>query len=123
MKSFKKIAILLCVVAGIVAFWLIPGINKATDVKYTRLYEDTDVKKSPGDSIHVKRKRTGVKILHPIVIPKVHYKQETISSSAKLRHLKPSMFSRSMQFTTEKEIELIDTLNQITSADTAKVIQ
>ena len=123
MKSFKKIAMLLCVVAGIVVFWLIPGINKATDVRYTRLYEDTDVLKSLHDSVHVKRKRTTIKVLPPLVVPKVHYKQETISSSAKLKHIKPSMFSRSMQFATEKEIELIDTLNQTPLEDIVKVIQ
>jgi lipopolysaccharide export LptBFGC system permease protein LptF len=121
MKSFKKIAILICVVAGIVAFWLIPGINKATDVKYTRLYEDTDVKKSPGDSVRVKIKKAPKSTLSE-KNTKV-YKRESISSSAKIKNIKASMFSRAMQFERVKEIDLIDSLNKSSSNDSLEVIQ
>ena len=44
MKPFKKIITLSVIVLSIVLFWLVPGINKARDVQYTRIYEDTDRK-------------------------------------------------------------------------------
>ncbi|HTJ48186.1 MAG TPA: hypothetical protein VL443_01950 [Cyclobacteriaceae bacterium] len=121
MKSFKKIAILLCVVAGIVAFWLIPGINKATDVKYTRLYEDTDARVVAMDSNHIKLKKLPRQPA-VVVIPKIHYKRESISSNAKIKHIKPAMFSRAMQFEPVKEIEIVDSLNQLIIKDSAKII-
>ncbi|HEY8937559.1 MAG TPA: hypothetical protein VIM65_20175 [Cyclobacteriaceae bacterium] len=119
MKSFKKIAMLLCVVTGVVAFWLMPNINQATDVRYTRLYEDTEVKQLPNDSIRAKLRKN----------PKTHvnkkaktYKHESISSSAKIKSIRPSMFSRAVQFRPAKEI-VIDSLNESASADSARAIQ
>jgi hypothetical protein len=42
MKSINSIMILTLAAFLIVRFWLMPGINKATAMQYTRVYEDTD---------------------------------------------------------------------------------
>lgn len=42
MKSLNRIVLLTLAAVAIVMFWLIPGINQATTLEYTRIYEDTD---------------------------------------------------------------------------------
>jgi hypothetical protein len=42
MKSINRIVVLTLAAVAIVMFWLLPGVNQATAVEYTRTYEDTD---------------------------------------------------------------------------------
>jgi hypothetical protein len=46
MKSINRIVLLTLAAVAIVMFWLIPGINQATTLEYTRIYEDTDYRES-----------------------------------------------------------------------------
>ena len=88
MKPFRSILFLGLVVTFIIAFWLKPGINTAKDATYVRYYEDTDRKLNsnvPSDTLRRSRQR---KI----------YNAERISSREKLSKMKPSKFSRAMQF-------------------------
>ena len=121
MKSFRKIIVLSVIVFGIIWFWLAPNINKAKDIRYTRLYEDTERKPneySVRDSSEEKKQKK------PITPPKKIYKRESIRANAKLSDIKPYMFSRGMQFTQEAKIVEIDSLNEKTiSIDSVAQIQ
>lgn len=92
MKQLSKIVTLAVVGAGIVVFWLMPGINQAADKEYVRIYEDTDYQKIaalPGyhfavnDTTKNKEKK---------------YKKETIKHKDKLSKVNGKMFSRIAQF-------------------------
>ena len=126
MKPFKRMIVLLVIVSGIVVFWLIPGINKAKDSSYTRVYEDTDKKFE-----NVKRRDTpGLKSLNTsrettIGQTKKIYKKESIHSHDKLSDIKPSMFSRAIQFREELDTIEIDSFDviQLVGVDTVNQIQ
>jgi hypothetical protein len=113
-KSMKKIIVLSTIVAGILVFWLAPGINAAKDVVYVRKYEDTDQKKdvSPAYENEVKaltkletKGDTAQKTEQKI------YKREKIRGGSSVKELDPSMFSRAVQFEEipdSMNIELVD---------------
>jgi hypothetical protein len=115
MNSSKKIGFLSLLVMGIVAFWLIPGINKAKETKYVRYYENVDepVKKpqtveslSQSDTTARKKKRK-------------QYKREIIEPS-KTKKVTAKMFSRAGQF---ELLERDSSLELVESNDTLVVIQ
>jgi hypothetical protein len=88
MKPIRSILFLGLVVIFIIAFWLKPGINTAKETTYVRYYEDTERKvnaKLLSDTLRRNRQR---KI----------YKSERIHSKDRLANMKPSKFSRAMQF-------------------------
>ena len=116
MKPFKSITILVAIVACIVIFWLMPGLNKASDKSYTRLYEDTDGRIGTTKDTTRTKRTTQKKESFPSVPvnpSKKVYKRESISTSSKIAQIKPSMFSRAIHFKQEVVIEKIDSLNQI----------
>ncbi len=110
MKPLKTIVPLAAVVTGIVAFWLVPNINKAKAYRYTRVYENTEetppvVKKSknePGEE----RKKTvqqsmaagTVEKTTVAVSKKKKYLKESIEPNRSWRKVKPRMFSRAIHF-------------------------
>jgi hypothetical protein len=103
MKQSNKILMLTIIVASIVVFWLVPGINKSNATKYTRVFENTDVKKSANYADTLKTKRTKV------------FRKESIKADAKLKDIKPKMFSRAIHFSEEKMV--LDSSADFTSAD------
>lgn len=110
MKPFRKILILAAMVFGIVLCWLVPGINKARDVRYIRIYEDTDKKSTvfyTRDSLKGKQNKSAALSTRKI------YKKESIRTNSKLSDIKPSMFSRSIQFRQEVKIVELDTVNNV----------
>jgi len=107
MKPFKRIMILSTLVTGVVLFWLMPRINKADSVHYTRRYEDTDKQnKKENDT-----KKTKEPVLHPqaVAASKV-YKKESIHADDKLLEISASKFSRAMQF---EMIEEVDSIQEV----------
>lgn len=106
MKPARKIFILLVFVFGIIFYWLVPRINKAQDVQYTRFYEDTDTSKVfyTRDSSNHRQKKSKA------LSPKKNYKKESIQANSKFSELKPSMFSRSVQFVPRHIVLTTDTL-------------
>ena len=110
MKPVRKVLILSAFVFGIIVCWLAPGINKARDVRYTRIYEDTDAKSTVShtrDSSHEKRKKSAA------VSSRKIYKKESIRANSKFSDLKPSMFSRAIQYSEEVKIVELDTVNNV----------
>jgi hypothetical protein len=95
MKTIRILS-LFVIVAGIIGFWLVPGINKAGDVTYMRRYENTDPVESQQDTTkEVKAdKKINVK----------YYKTELIKPKTKLEEIDPEMFSRSAQFEKIEEL-------------------
>jgi hypothetical protein len=92
MKQLSKIVVLAVVAAGIVVLWLIPGINRAENMTYVRIYEDTDYKAqmlpaslNSGD--------TASKLAR-----KKKYKYEKIRSKEKARKVNAKIFSRVAHF-------------------------
>ena len=120
MKSFKRIAILLIIVTAIVSCWLIPGINKAKDVRYTRRYEDTDKKYKSVDAFKV-YVTDSTKVGQTSIPTKKIYKKESIHAGARFSDIKPKMFGRSIQF--EPELIELDSVHEVqVSIDSAKDI-
>lgn len=102
MKPFKRILFFAVITSAIVLFWLVPGINTAREVKYTRVYEDTDV------PVIVSRDSVPQKTAVTIPAAKTKkYKTESIEPDATLEDIKLSNFSRAIHF---HEMLLIDTL-------------
>ena len=102
MKPLKRILFFAVITSAIVLFWLVPGINTAREVKYTRVYEDTDVP--------VIVSRDSVPQKAAITIPAEttkKYKTESIEPDATLEDIKFSNFSRAIHF---HEMLLIDTM-------------
>jgi len=121
MKPLKRIAILFIAVSAIVSFWLIPGINTAGDVQYTRRYEDTE-KVSPDTT------RPAISARQRIETPvqSKAYKSESIKAGEKLSKIHPSHFSRAIHFKEEKlyvEIDSTENIELVVSADTVNQIQ
>jgi hypothetical protein len=132
MKSINKIVVLTLAAVAIVMFWLVPGINKATAVEYTRVYEDTDYKtRAPKDTIKHKEKnvrppkgprRTEDNIKEAeyrsaktTSTSKKVYKSESIRPKDKKVKLNAKMFSRAVQFVEEVPL---DTAEAVVMADT-----
>lgn len=132
MKSINKIVILTLAAMAIIMFWLVPGINKATAVQYTRIYEDTDYKthvtkdtskhkgkntkppKAPGrteDNIKEEEYRSA----KTTSTSKKVYKSESIRPKDKKIKLNAKMFSRAVQFVEEVPL---DTAEAVVMADT-----
>jgi hypothetical protein len=126
MKSLRTICALSVLTAGIVVFWLAPGINKSETVRYTRVYEDTDQPYIPvmkasfeapaGDTIKSKSE----KVVKPH--QKKKYKKESIQAGTKLSKIKPSMFSRAIHFS-EEEIVTDSTKTLPASAKAIEQVQ
>src|SRR6188768_3261332 len=99
MKPLKRIAVLFVAASAITVLWLMPGINTARDVRYTRIYENTDKPALAPDT-------TGRKISSrqkaDAPVPSKKYKRESIKSGAKLSDVKVAMFSRAVHFNEEK---------------------
>ena len=120
MKSINRIMILTLAAILIVKFWLMPGINKATAMQYTRVYEDTDhlalvakdtskhekkVKppKGPGrpeDNLKQEKYPSGNRKPSKKV-----YKSESIRPKDKKARLNARMFSRAVQFVEEVPLD------------------
>ena len=98
MKTIRILS-LLTIVGGIIAFWLVPGINKAGNQTYTRRYEDTDAKVVPSQLVHSDTAKPG-KPDEKIEVKK--YKEESISSEATLGDIDAEKFSRAIQFEAEE---------------------
>jgi len=117
MKPMKKIMLLTSVVSAIVLLWLVPGINTAKHVQYTRRFEDVDKKAAVSVA--------GTTPSHKVKVAPV-YKTETIKPEMKLSKIKPKMYSRSLQF---EEMMVEDSLlldldvsqTEIVAADTVHV--
>src|SRR5688500_9182817 len=114
MKPSKKIIILTAVVAAIVLFWLVPGINKANYTRYTRVYEDTDRKPEK-----VSIADTFTLYLPAKAAPPKVYKKESIEPEASLKDIEPEMFSRATHFhediiLAEEEIVEYDSVQVVT---------
>jgi flagellar biosynthesis component FlhA len=112
MKSINKIVILTLAAAAIVMFWLVPGINKATAVQYTRIYEDTDYKTRVAKDTSKHKEKTGKQTADP---SKKVYKSESIRPKDKKVRLNAKMFSRAIQFVEEVPV---DTAEAVVTADT-----
>ena len=146
MKSINRIVILTLAAVVIVMFWLAPGINKATAVQYTRLYEDTDYTRVPKDTSKHKEKtvkppkgpgkpkdeltkqarakeykaeKYDVKDdSYKTVKPsKKIYKSQTIRPKDKKFKLEAKMFSRAVQFVEEPLI--LDSAETVVVVDSA----
>jgi hypothetical protein len=107
MKPIKKILVLTAIVVSIVLLWLLPHINQAHYLRYTRVYEDTDkelTEISPPniDTLYLPAapKSVSAKAAKKI------YKTQSIERDAKLTDIEPKMFSRSLQFEAVEEIPL-----------------
>ena len=117
MKPTTKITALSLTTIAIVMFWLAPNVNKATDQRYTRLYEDTDIKVITRDSVKSKKIKEARVSRKERKAEKV-YKEESINPNGKFSNLKSSMFSRAIQF--EPKVVMDSTaVTEIT--DTTKV--
>jgi hypothetical protein len=113
MKPIKRIAILFAAVAGIALFWLLPNVNQANDVRYTRRYEDTDYKhQGISDSTKHRKKRTIQLKNSNGKAESKFYKKESIAAGEKLSKIESKMFSRAMQFEPELEI-IIDSVEEV----------
>lgn len=93
MKSIRKIIALCVIVVAIIAFWLIPGVNTAKETTYVRRYEDTSL---TSDSLGEKRNQK-TQSFKPVREQKL-YKTEKIRSKDKFSKIRPSMYSRAVQF-------------------------
>ena len=139
MKSINRIVLLALAAVAIVMFWLAPGINKATAVEYTRVYEDTDISKdtskhekekkvkppkgpyNPEEELKKKEYKTekyDVQEKYPdvkAVKSKKVYKSEKIRPKDRKARLNAKMFSRAVHFVEEVPL---DTAEAIVVADT-----
>ncbi|HEY3403143.1 MAG TPA: hypothetical protein VGK59_07140 [Ohtaekwangia sp.] len=109
MKPLKRIIILFVAVSAIVLLWLVPGINTARNVTYTRIYEDTDKIAVPDTA---GRKISARQEINTSAQTK-KYKQESIKAGEELSKIDPSMFSRAIHFKEEKIISEVDSLEEI----------
>ena len=124
MNPFRRILVLFAIVSAIIAFWLMPGINKANSVNYVRVYEDTDrrasIKSADEEKIHV------MSVVDSVIRErKKVYKKESIERNAKIKDIKPSMYSRAIHFKEEPKVVKVDSVSEIqfTSVDSLKQIQ
>ena len=123
MKATTKIVSLTIVVSCILAFWLFPKLNKASDLNYVRVYEDTDaqpkvivtpleimdtskVKKLRKEDLPEEKKsiKTSDKEERKLIGKKREkkYKKEKIRSDYKLKDIDARMYSRAIQFVPEE---------------------
>jgi len=99
MKPVQKITALTIITIAIIVFWLAPNINKATDQRYTRLYEDTD-KPHRNDSLKSTKAVRKPASKSENKTAEV-YKRESINTDDKFVKLKARMFSRAIHFEPE----------------------
>jgi hypothetical protein len=123
MKPSKKIIILSTIVAAIVLFWLVPGINKAKYKRYTRMYEDTEVV----PKTFAAARDTFTLYLPAPPPPAKVYKKETIDSEASLKDINPEMFSRAIHFheeipLIEEPVVALDSIYQLELRDSAQYV-
>jgi hypothetical protein len=107
MKTIRIISLSI-VVVGIVAFWLMPGINKAGNETYTRVYEDTE--RAPVLEADPNLPDTTKPGALDKKIEVKYYKSESIEPETKLSDIKASMFSRAIQFEKEEELLVVEEL-------------
>lgn len=111
MKPLKNVVPLVIIIAAIITFWLKPGINTASHKRYTRIYENTDQKKSVNDTTKIIPVRASSQV---VTVPvKKKYKEESIDLE-NISKLKSSMFSRSVHFLPELTDSLMeDSVNYV----------
>jgi hypothetical protein len=114
MKPSNKILMLTLTVTCIVLFWLAPGINKSTATKYTRVFENTDVKKSVDHSDTIKT-TTSKKEKVSKNEEKI-YRKESIKANARWKDLKPRMFSRAIHFNEEVLMDSVPVVTTFTNS-------
>jgi hypothetical protein len=130
MKPYKRILSLSAFVTAILVFWLMPRINKATEIEYKSINDKSEErkfkKKSTGDTLV----RTGNKkvfnsdkaektneTLKKYSSHQTEHKKENEKSEYKLRS---KMYSRGMHFTEIEEGLSFDSIG-ISETDTAAV--
>jgi hypothetical protein len=116
MKPSNKILLLTVTVACIIVLWLAPGINKSNAKRYTRVYENTDAKRSADPSDTLKAKDSSTRKIKKTK----SYLSESIKADAKVTEIRPKMFSRAMQF--NEEILVIDSNANLTEVDSIKIV-
>ena len=110
MKPLKRIVILSVAVSAIAILWLVPGINTAKDVTYTRIYEDTDTPALSASDTVGRKISARQKVNTPVQTKK--YKRESIKSGAKVSDMNAKVYSRAIHFTEEELIE-VDSLQEV----------
>jgi hypothetical protein len=113
MKPFKKILLLSLSVAAIVLLWLVPGINTAKSVRYTRTFEDTDNRPATAeatvgvsDTVRLAAKSSP----DAITLAGKKFKKEHIETEAGISNVKMEMFSRATHFHEEKIPKVLEEL-------------
>ena len=104
MKRLKTILPITAFTAALIGFWLIPNINKAKTVRYTRTIEDTErlsEEINPKEKVTrtEKTKLTSQKIEE--VKPKKKYIKESIDPNYSFQQVKMKMYSRAIHFEPE----------------------
>lgn len=114
MKPSKKIFLLTGLVSAIVIFWLLPGINAAKHVRYTRRYEDTYRKPEVARSRDTTRSKAVA--LQKETKSEIPYKTETIEEDMGLSDIDAKMYSRAIHYEEELLLEVplaLDTVIEI----------
>src|SRR5688572_28606665 len=93
MKTHRKLATLLVAAAGIIVFWLLPGVHQGKEKEYVRRYEDTYESPVSG---RVKARSIALNDSTKRKKKKV-FRKETIDPR-KTRKVSGKMFSRAIQF-------------------------
>jgi hypothetical protein len=117
MKSSRKIIILSLVSAGIIIFWLIPGINKAKETRYVRYVENVDAPEAHVHSLDATLQSDTTREKRKV------YNKEVIEP-AKTKKVSAEMFSRATHYeAVEPMIEVDSVLELVEKSDSLVVIQ
>lgn len=133
MNTFRVILPISAFVVAIVCFWLLPNINKATTLKYTRVYEDTETRSQERTPVAGEVLKEPASLapsetpkIEPVkALPEVRllrakkYKKESIEVNRSWRKVNPKMFSRAVHFLEEEVV--LDSIGAV--ADTAQPVQ
>jgi hypothetical protein len=113
MKPSNKILVLSLSVVCIIIFWLAPGINKSKASKYTRVYENTNVKRldlKPDTLIAGNHEKIKTEKKNSKPEQKKIWSKESIYTNKPVREIDPKIFSRAMQF---QEVLVLDSIVEI----------
>ena len=117
MKSSRKIVVLAVVSAGIIMFWLIPGINKAKETRYVRYVENVDAAVAHIHSLDVTSRPDTTRKKRKV------YDKEVIEPS-KTKKVTTEMFSRATHYEAmEPMLEVDSVLELVEKSDSLVVIQ
>lgn len=123
MKNKASIILLSTIVVGILAFWLYPGVNKAGNATYTRVYEDTDNKlTSPSPAPDLEPDTLPISSRAPVKV----FKKETLNPNKSVKKITPEMFSRAVQFVEVEKVlaeEIIQDSVKLASIDSTINVQ